>query len=30
MDDDEGGEMQTIGEALSAAKDSPSLDVSRV
>ena len=30
MNDDEDDEKQTIGEALRAAKDSPSFDVSRV
>ena len=30
MNDNEDDEKQTIGEALSAAKDSPSFDVSRV
>ena len=30
MNDDEDDERQTIGEALSAAKDSPSFDVSSV
>ena len=30
MNDDEDDEKQTIGEALSAAKDSPLFDVSRV